>query len=105
MRMPAALETALAAECWRLAHDFTREIVAEWKAWLIGSGPMATIALMGLVDPESVRLPHWLWAILIFVAGLVAAMFRVYRDLRRRHDSLRDRLAGAGLAGPFILVP
>src|SRR5487761_86144 len=103
MRLPAALDAALTAECWRLAHDFTREIVAEWKAWLPGSAPLAAIALVGLVDPESVRLPAWSWAILIFVAGLVAAMFRVYRDLRQRHDSLEARLASGGLAGPFIL--
>ena len=102
--MPMALETRLTAECLYLASDFAQDIVAEWKAWLTGSAPMATIAILSLIDPDWVRLPIWTWAILIFVGGLVFAMFHVYSDLRRERDGLRGRIAG-GISGPFLLVP
>jgi len=105
MRNVTTLETDLTAGCLRLAFDFAREIIEEWKAWLTGSIPMAGIAILSLVDPEWVRLPIWTWAILIFVAGLVFAMFRVYRDLRWQRDTLDDQVAGIAIAGPFILVP
>ncbi len=105
MQLPAAFETALEAEFWCLARDFACEIIAEWKTWLTGSGPMVGIGVLSLADPESVKLPPWSWAMLVFVAGLVAAMFRVYRSLRRRHDALQNQLTGTGMAGPFLLVP
>lgn len=105
MRVPIALEGRLTAECFYLAGDFAQEIMEEWKAWLTGSVPMAIIAILSLVDPDWVRLPLWTWALLIFVAGLVFAMFRVYAGLRRQHDVLRAQIADAGIAGPFLLVP
>ncbi len=105
MRTPMMLGPGLASERWSLARDFAHEIGGEWKTWLTGSGPMAALAVLSLADPEWVRLPAWTWAILIFVAGLVAAMFRVYRDLRRQRDAFRAQIAGLGVAGPFLLVP
>jgi len=88
-----------------LVNDFAREIVREWKAWLTGSAPMAGLAVGSLVNPVWTQLPLWAWAFLIFVAGLVSAMFCVYRELRRERDTLRRALGGAGATGPFILVP
>ena len=98
-------EAEVKLRCVRLVHDFSQEIIEEWKGWLTGSLPMAGIAVTSLVDPDWVRLPLWVWALLIFVGGLLLAMFRVYRDLRRERDALQERLGGIGIAGPFILVP
>lgn len=105
MRVPTALKAAFAAECWCLAHDFARALIREWKGWLAGSAPMIVLGVLGPIDPERVRLPAWSWAVLVFVAGLIAATFRVYRDLRQRHDALRDQITGFGVARPFLLVP
>ena len=66
---------------------------------------MTAIAVASLVDPDWIRLPPWAWALAIFVAGLLLAMFRVYRDLRKERDELREALARTGFAGPFVLVP
>ena len=98
-------EAKLGGECVLLVQDFVHEIVEEWKGWLTGSLPMASIATAGLVMPEWTHLPLWMWALLIFVAGLLLAMFRVYRDLRQQRDSLQKQLDGIGIAGPFMLIP
>jgi hypothetical protein len=66
---------------------------------------MASIAVTSLVNPEWVHFPLWAWALLIFIGGLLLAMFRVYRELRRQHDALQQSLDGIGIAGPFMLVP
>jgi hypothetical protein len=99
------LETRLEGQCLVLVQDFAHEIVAEWKGWLTGSLPMASIAVTALVNPEWIHLPLWTWALLIFVAGLLLAMFRVYRELRQQRDELQQSLNGIGIAGPFMLVP
>lgn len=72
-----------------LVQDFTNEIVEEWKGWLTGSLPVASIAITGLVMPEWIHLPLWVWALLIFVADLLLAMFLVYRELRQQRDTLQ----------------
>ena len=99
------LETRLKIQCIVLVQDFAHEIVAEWKGWLTGSLPMAGIAVTSLVNPEWIHFPLWTWALLIFVGGLLLAMFRVYRELRQQRDALLQSLNGIGIAGPFILVP
>ncbi len=99
------LEARVKARCILLVQDFAHEIVDEWKGWLTGSLPMAGLATMSLVNPDWVHLPLWTWALVIFVAGLLFAMFRVYRELRRQRDALYERLGSIGIAGPFILVP
>lgn len=99
------LETSLKVQCIVLVQDFAHEIVAEWKGWLTGSLPMASIAVTSLVNPEWIHFPLWTWALLIFVGGLLLAMFRVYRELRQQRDALQQSLNGIGIAGPFMLVP
>lgn len=99
------LEARLEGRCIILVQDFAHEIVAEWKEWLTGNLPMASIAVTGLVNPEWIHLPLWTWALLIFVVGLLLAMFRVYRELRQQRDALQQSLNGIGIAGPFMLVP
>ena len=101
----ATLETRLKAQCILLVRDFTREIIGEWKGWLTGSLPMASIAVTSLVNPEWIHFPLWTWALLIFVGGLLLAMFRVYRELRQQRDALQQSLNGIGITGPFMLVP
>jgi hypothetical protein len=88
-----------------LVQDFAHEIIDEWKGWLTGSLPMAGLAIAGLVDPEWIRFPLWAWVLLIFVAGLFFAMFRVYGELRRQRDILHQRLGRLSIAGPYLLVP
>jgi len=104
---PAALdlEKRVKVRCILLVQDFAHEIVEEWRGWLTGSLPMAGIAVTSLVSPDWVHLQLWMWALLIFVAGLLFAMFRVYRELRSQRDALQQRLIGIGIAGPFMLVP
>jgi len=104
MAMP--LDAAYAAEAWwgQLATEFTKEIMGEWKAWLTGSTPMAGLTVTGLVKPEWVQLPLWIWASLIFGAGLLFAMFRVYRDLRRERDALKHCSGIREFEGPFLIV-
>lgn len=99
------LEARLKVRCIVLVQDFAHEIVGEWKGWLTGSLPMAGITITGLAQPDWIHLPVWMWALLIFVAGLLLAMFRVYRDLRHQRDALQQSLDGIGIAGPFMLVP
>ena len=99
------LERRVKVRCILLVQDFTHEIVEEWKGWLTGSLPMAGLAIISLVNPDWVHLPLWAWALLIFVPGLLVAMFRVYRELRRQRDALHERLGSTGVAGPFMLVP
>jgi hypothetical protein len=99
------LEKGLKIQCLVLVQDFAHEIVEEWKGWLTGSLPMTTIAITGLVMPEWIHLPLWVWSLLIFVAGLILAMFRVYRELRRQRDALQNKLDGINISGPFMLVP
>ena len=98
-------EARVKVRCIRLVQDFVREIVDEWKGWLTGSLPMGCLAIIGLVNSDWVHLPLWAWGLLIFVAGLLFAMFRIYRDLRQQRDALHQSLACLGVAGPFILVP
>jgi type II secretory pathway component PulF len=86
-------------------QDFAHEIVTEWKGWLTGSLPMASIAVTSLVNPDWIHFPLWTWALLIFVGGLLFAMFRVYRELRQQRDALQQNLDGIGIVGPFMLVP
>jgi len=104
--MTIPLDAAYEAEAWwgQLATEFTREIMGEWKAWLTGSTPMASLTVTGLVKPEWVQLPLWIWATLIFGAGLLFAMFRVYRNLRRERDALKQRSEMRLLVGPITLV-
>jgi hypothetical protein len=99
------IETKLVLDCARLLCDFAQEVTEAWKGWLTGSLPMTTVAIATLVDPEWIRLPVWAWALAIFVAGLLSAMFRVYRELRKERDELRQALASAEARGPFLLVP
>ena len=99
------LETRLKVQCIVLVRDFAREIVGEWKGWLTGSLPMASIAVTSLVNTEWIHFPLWTWALLIFVGGLLLAMFRVYRELRQQRDALQQSLNGIGMTGPFMLVP
>lgn len=103
--LTTTLEARVKVRCILLVQDFAHEIVDEWKGWLTGSLPMAGLAIMSLVNPDWVHFPLWAWALLIFVAGLLFAMFRVYRELRRQRDVLHERLGSIGIAGPFILVP
>ena len=105
--MPDAksFESKAEASCLLLVHDFAHEIVEEWKGWLTGSLPMAGITVISLVNPDWVHLPIWAWVVLIFVAGLLSAMFRVYRELRNQRDAIRQQFGDLGFAGPFILVP
>ena len=105
MRNVTTLETRLKIQCIVLVRDFAHEIVAEWKGWLTGSLPMVGVAVTSLVTPEWIHFPLWTWALLIFVGGLLLAMFRVYRELRQQRDALLQSLNGIGIAGPFILVP
>jgi hypothetical protein len=99
------LETRWKVQCIVLVQDFVQEIVGEWTGWLTGSLPMASIAVTSLVNPEWIHFPLWTWALLIFVAGLLLAMFRVYRELRNQRDVLQQSLDRIGIAGPFMLVP
>jgi hypothetical protein len=99
------LENRVKLRCILLVQDFAQEVVGEWKGWLTGSLPMAGIAVTSLVSPDWVHLQLWMWALLIFVAGLLFAMFRVYRELRSQRDSVQQKLIGIGIAGPFMLVP
>src|SRR5450631_4161211 len=87
------LETRLKVHCIVLVQDFAHEIVGEWKGWLTGSLPMSCIAVTSLVNPEWIHFPLWTWALLIFVAGLLLAMFRVYRELRQQRDALQQSLS------------
>jgi hypothetical protein len=77
---PTGLETQIEGECILLVKDFARAIIDEWKDWLTGSLPMAGIAVTSLINPDWIHLPLWTWALLIFVGGLLFAMFRVYRQ-------------------------
>ncbi len=99
------LETKLMSDCALLLCDFAQEVTEAWKGWLTGSLPMTALAVASLVDPDWIRLPIWAWALAIFVVGLVLAMFRVYRDLRKERDQLKYALARTRFGGPFILVP
>ena len=99
------LEARVKVRCILLVQDFAYEIVDEWKGWLTGSLPMAGLAITSLVKPDWVHLPLWAWSLVIFVAGLLFAMFRVYRELRRQRDALHERLDRIGLTGSFILMP
>jgi putative exporter of polyketide antibiotics len=99
------LEAKLLAECGSLLCDFAHEVTEAWKGWLTGSLPMTAMAISALVDPDWIRLPIWAWALAIFVAGLIAATFRVYRDLRKERDDLQEMLSRSALRGPFALVP
>lgn len=105
--LPAAqsLETRFEVQCIVLVQDFAHEIVSEWKGWLTGSLPMASIAITGLVNPEWIHFPLWAWALLIFVGGLLFAMFRVYREIRQQRDALQQSVIAIGIAGPFMLLP
>jgi hypothetical protein len=119
MRNVNTLETRLESQCIVLVRDFAHEIVGEWKGWLMGSLPMVSIAVTSLVNPEWIHFPLWTWTILIFVGGLLFAMFRVYRELRQQRDALQrsldalqqsldalqQTLDGTVAAGPFMLVP
>jgi hypothetical protein len=93
-----------AARGMALLHEFTGKVVEEWKAWLTGSIPMAGLTVVGLVNPAWTAFPFWLWGILIFVAGLWAAMFHVYRKLRQQHDDLRARLSEGSYPNGVLLI-
>lgn len=99
------LETKWGVQCIVLVQAFVQEIVGEWKGWLTGSLPMASIAVTSLVNPEWIHFPLWTWVLLIFVVGLLLAMFRVYRDLRNQRDVLQQSLDRLDIAGSFMLVP
>lgn len=85
-------------------HDFAGKLFEKWKSWLTGSMPMAGLTVTGLVNPGWTVLPLWLWGILIFVAGLLAAMFHVYRELRAERDDLEALLTQGGQSDQFLLV-
>lgn len=105
MTVPTNIDFGAGAWWGQLATEFTREILGEWKAWLTGSAPMASLTVTGLVKPEWVQFPLWIWASLIFGAGLLFAMFRVYRDLRRERDALKHRSGMSRFEGAYLLVP
>jgi len=88
-----------------LFQEFAREIVDAWRAWLTGSLPMVALSLASLVNPQWTRFPPWVWMLLIFIAGLFFATFRVYRELRAPRDVLHRRLARISIGGPYLLVP
>ena len=104
MTLPTTNGFGAGAWWGQLATEFTQEILGEWKAWLTGSTPMAGLTVTGLVRPEWVQFPLWIWASLIFGAGLLFAMFRIYRDLRHERDVLKHRSGTASFEGPFLLV-
>jgi len=64
--------------------DFTKDLLQEWKGWLGGSLLMVALSLWSEVMPEAPHLPLWVWIILIFVAGLLCAMYQMYANLRRQ---------------------
>ena len=80
-------------------------MAAAWKEWLTGSLPMVALSLATLVEPDWTRFPPWVWVLLIFLAGLFFATFRVYRELRRQRDVLHQRLGELSVGGPYLLVP
>ena len=85
--------------------EFLPAVFSEWRAWLTGSTPMAGLTVTGLVRPEWVAFPLWIWAALIFGAGLLLATFGVYHALRKEHDALRRTTPRVRFEGPFFLVP
>lgn len=105
MKVPTSYHFGDGAWWGQLAIEFIREILGEWKAWLTGSAPMASLTVTGLVKPEWVQFPLWIWASLIFGAGLLFAMFRIYRDLRRERDALKRHSGMSPIEGLFLLVP
>ena len=94
------LETGLKVQCIVLVQDFAHEIVGEWKGWLTGSLPMAGVAITGLVQPDWIHPPLWAWALLIFVAGLLLAMFRVY-VMMPKVDDIRVTRDNDAMVVPF----
>jgi hypothetical protein len=88
----------------RLIGEFFLAVVEEWKGWLTGSLPMAVIAMGALIKPEIAPLPIWEWAILVFVAGFVCAVFRVYRSARLDAKALNAQLVQIGLDRPLTFV-
>ena len=64
----------------QLFIEFLLAVLEEWKGWLAGGLPMVVLAVIGIEIPISV--PLWEWTLLVFVAGLIVAMFRVYRAER-----------------------
>jgi hypothetical protein len=99
------VRTAQRARPPALLQEFAGEILGAWKEWLTGSLPMVALSLASLVKPDWTRFPPWVWVLLIFMAGLFFATFRVYRELRRQRDVLHRRLARISIAGPYLLVP
>lgn len=88
-----------------LLGEFAPAVLGEWKVWVTGSTPMASLYLTGLVRPDWVAFPLWIWATLIFGAGLLFATFSVYHGLRKERDALRRPSAHIPFEGPFVLVP
>lgn len=87
-----------------LVAEFAPAVLREWKAWLTGSTPMASLYVTGLVRPDWVAFPLWIWASLLFGAGLLMATFSVYHEVRKERDELRSLHASLPINGPFLLL-
>lgn len=87
-----------------LLGEFAPAVLGEWKSWLTGSTPMAGLYLTGLVHPDWVVFPLWLWATLVFGAGLLFATFSVYHELRKERDALRCASSHLPIERPVLVV-
>jgi hypothetical protein len=87
-----------------LFREFILSILEEWKGWITGSLPMAVIAAAALIKPDLAPLPVWQWLILIFVAGLSCAIFRVYKRVRFAELSARKKLDAIAQDRPLTFV-
>jgi hypothetical protein len=74
----------------RLFGEFLLAVIEEWKGWLAGSLPMVALAVLSIETPITV--PPLAWALMVFVAGLTVAMFRVYRAERTQREEAQKRL-------------
>lgn len=84
-----------------MVRTFCIEVLEEWKGWVTGSLPMAVIAVIALIKPDIAPLPLWAWALLIFVAGFVCAVFRVYRKAKSQYEEIKTKLDIIGLDRPL----
>jgi hypothetical protein len=75
----------------RAFWKFICAVIKEWQGWLGGSLPMVALAVIGMATPIAV--PLWAWGLLVFVAGLTVANFRVYLGLEEAKNSARTAVS------------